>query len=1381
MKKQLLLLLTFCISLAAIGQVSSTNGNFTATAPNNLSLQTQVGTTTSTRLTIVPSTGNVGIGITPNNSYKLDVNGIINSNNLFLINKTGQGDPTFTTRSAGTRFVLSPSLTASTADYAFGTSTNALWSSVNNSSSSFKWFGGSTLAATLSGTGNLTLAGSVTTPSLNVYSGAASALQIGNPSSALGGFTSLLMGTSANSNGYSYLQSIKSSGDAFGDLALNENGGNVRIGALTPNPAYKLDVAGAINATSILVGGQPINSSFSAPWLLNNGLNISGASSGFTWASSHSPEALYNYGIYNTSGGWDAPDYQQLKLNWDTGIILNPGTSYGKSYVDVQGGGLRVSSGKSLFGSSLVNETNLFQLNYSADGAYHGALIKNSSSTSNAIAELSLNNDVDALGLLFLTGSNYSAHASIRPNAMGMYTGGTGGISLLSTDPASSITFGTANENKMIIDPSGNVGIGTTSPAHKLNIVFPGSLDYSNQAFQIESTDASLYNSINLKNDAGDLSQFGLTGSAYSWGLWKPNQTFMGSGGANGLLFAAYNSAGSITFGTGGTDASFERMRIDNLGNVTIGMPTANPAYKLDVNGTINATSILVGGQPISSGASSWANIGTDINFLTGNVGIGRAPVAGNKLDVNGAVNATSYKISGTTLVSSQWATSGTNLFYNSSNNVGIGTGTASTLASAKLNVYKSAAATSVLIGSPTTTSGNFTSLALGTSADKDGFTFINSIKSAAATPVVGDLVINQNGGTLGNVGIGKTPAAGNKLDVNGTINATSVVAGGQPLLGDLPLIGAERTFGTGDANDLSFVADISNPTTSTKKINVHPGRVGMMSFTGQVDNLGLYWPANNSGFGLNSGGGVSTYVSGAKAMTVNSNSVIFGAGTALSSTGSLAEFQSTNQAIKLPTITNTAAVTSPSNGHIAYSTALNKFVAYENGAWVNMIGAGSAGVTTLSGGSTGLTPTAATAGVVTLAGTLKASNGGTGVTAVTTTPTATAFAGWDSNKNLKANNFAPSYAAVATVGATTALAVTDAYYQNFTGTASQTVKLPLTTTLSNGHQFFIKNNSTQPVTVQTSTGTPLQVMASNATLALTCINKDSDTGTASWHWVYNTNTAGSPVSQWTTSGANITYGAGNIGIGNFTTTPPAERLSIKQNATAFALTDLNITNTSYNTFKIWGNSQNVFGLGVGAETKGAFNPQLLFNGSNNSVLIPTAKLGIGTAAPSANVHLVSPSSSNPIDALKIEVSSFSTADNADKSSYFSVRDVSGNKTPFIIKGTGFVGIGTSSPDQMLTVNGQIHAKDVKVDASVPAPDYVFEKDYDLPTLDSIKAYIDKNKHLPEVPSAKEFEKDGVNLGEINMLLLKKVEELTLYLIQQQKEIDELKKKVEQK
>jgi len=112
-----------------------------------------------------------------------------------------------------------------------------------------------------------------------------------------------------------------------------------------------------------------------------------------------------------------------------------------------------------------------------------------------------------------------------------------------------------------------------------------------------------------------------------------------------------------------------------------------------------------------------------------------------------------------------------------------------------------------------------------------------------------------------------------------------------------------------------------------------------------------------------------------------------------------------------------------------------------------------------------------------------------------------------------------------------------------------------------------------------------------------------------------------------------------------------------------------------------------------------------------------------------------------------------------------------------IIDHYGKVGIGTVSPDAKLTVKGNIHAEEVKVDLSVPGPDYVFKEGYDLKSLAEVKKYIEEKGHLPNIPSAQEMEENGIQLGEMNMKLLEKIEELTLYTLQQEhrlKEMEEL-------
>lgn len=103
----------------------------------------------------------------------------------------------------------------------------------------------------------------------------------------------------------------------------------------------------------------------------------------------------------------------------------------------------------------------------------------------------------------------------------------------------------------------------------------------------------------------------------------------------------------------------------------------------------------------------------------------------------------------------------------------------------------------------------------------------------------------------------------------------------------------------------------------------------------------------------------------------------------------------------------------------------------------------------------------------------------------------------------------------------------------------------------------------------------------------------------------------------------------------------------------------------------------------------------------------------------------------------------------------------------------GNVGIGTTTPNAKLTVNGTIRAKEVKVEAT-NWPDYVFEENYILQTPEELEKYIKLNKHLPEMPSAQAVADNGINLGEMNKLLLKKQEELTLLLIQQHKQVQQL-------
>jgi len=105
-----------------------------------------------------------------------------------------------------------------------------------------------------------------------------------------------------------------------------------------------------------------------------------------------------------------------------------------------------------------------------------------------------------------------------------------------------------------------------------------------------------------------------------------------------------------------------------------------------------------------------------------------------------------------------------------------------------------------------------------------------------------------------------------------------------------------------------------------------------------------------------------------------------------------------------------------------------------------------------------------------------------------------------------------------------------------------------------------------------------------------------------------------------------------------------------------------------------------------------------------------------------------------------------------------------------VTNNSGFVGIGTDAPKEMLSVNGNIRAHQIKVETS-NWPDYVFKDEYQVPTLVETEKFIKENGHLPEVPKAETVEKEGYSLNDMDKILLKKVEELTLILIDKDKQL----------
>ena len=191
----------------------------------------------------------------------------------------------------------------------------------------------------------------------------------------------------------------------------------------------------------------------------------------------------------------------------------------------------------------------------------------------------------------------------------------------------------------------------------------------------------------------------------------------------------------------------------------------------------------------------------------------------------------------------------------------------------------------------------------------------------------------------------------------------------------------------------------------------------------------------------------------------------------------------------------------------------------------------------------------------------------------------------------------------------------------------------------------------------------------------------------------------------------------------------------------------------------------------------------------NVSLNSGNAGIGVGTTAPQSKLHIIQ---NNNLVSLILEGNStgwgsgmyFKNTAPSGKiygiyaSSYGSLNigDVNASADRIFIGANGHIGINTSNvsdPGNVFFVEGGVRARKVTVDVAT-WPDYVFDSAYKQVPLKKVEQYIQKNHHLPDVPSADNVAKNGINIGDNQTVLLKKIEELTLYIIEQDKKIDAL-------
>ena len=187
---------------------------------------------------------------------------------------------------------------------------------------------------------------------------------------------------------------------------------------------------------------------------------------------------------------------------------------------------------------------------------------------------------------------------------------------------------------------------------------------------------------------------------------------------------------------------------------------------------------------------------------------------------------------------------------------------------------------------------------------------------------------------------------------------------------------------------------------------------------------------------------------------------------------------------------------------------------------------------------------------------------------------------------------------------------------------------------------------------------------------------------------------------------------------------------------------------------------------------------QFIIDGGNSDFNLLNGEVGIGTENPQSLLH-VNTSYSNAIRVTRSGANTFgyeiggSTFGLYDyTNSQYKWRTNGGNV--FLVETSGSVGIGTTSfGTHKLAVEGSIGAREIKVEAGTWS-DFVFSNDYELRTLEEVEHHIAKNGHLPEIPSESEVTENGINLGEMDAKLLQKIEELTLYMIQMNKRVNQL-------